>query len=142
MPPDGMIRGILFLSCLFDFLFFCLSVCLSVVKFNLPYNFGTVRDRDFRPKKINVEFPLTLLKQISVDGSVIIFFFNFMCYFMRTLVEMLIFILFHKVLSKLFNDYNFCSPHSVVHVLQFYIVLSALLINNFANKICRVGAIK
>ena len=74
MPPDGMIRGILFLSCLFDFLFFCLSVCLSVVNFNLPYNFGTVRDRDFRPKKINVEFPLTLPKQISVGGSVIIFF--------------------------------------------------------------------
>ena len=28
-------------------LFVCLSVCLSVVNFNLPYNFWTVRDRDF-----------------------------------------------------------------------------------------------
>ena len=43
MPPDQMIRDILFLSCLFV----CLSVCLSVVNFNLCYNFWTVRDRDF-----------------------------------------------------------------------------------------------
>ena len=34
-----MIGGILFLS--------CLSVCLSVVNFNLRYNFWTVGDRDF-----------------------------------------------------------------------------------------------
>ena len=34
-----MIGGILFLSCVF--------VCLSVVNFNLRYNFWTVRDRDF-----------------------------------------------------------------------------------------------
>ena len=55
MPTDGMIRGILFLSCLFVCLSICLSVCvsvcvsvcLSVVKFYLPYKFGTVRDRDF-----------------------------------------------------------------------------------------------
>ena len=39
MPPNRMIGGILFLS--------CLSVCLSVVNFNLRYNFWTVRDRDF-----------------------------------------------------------------------------------------------
>ena len=39
MPPDQMIGGILFLS--------CLSVCLSVVNFNLCYNFWTVRGRDF-----------------------------------------------------------------------------------------------
>ena len=57
---------------------------------------------------------------------------------MRTLVEMLIFILFLKVSSKLFNDQHFCSPHSVV--LQFYIVLLAC-INQFDNKICRVGDI-
>ena len=37
--PDRIIGGILFLS--------CLSVCLSVVNFNLRYNFWTVRDRDF-----------------------------------------------------------------------------------------------
>ena len=35
----GSNGGILFLS--------CLSVCLSVVNFNLRYNFWTVRDRDF-----------------------------------------------------------------------------------------------
>ena len=75
-----------------------------------------------RPKKLNVEFPLTLPKKIRVGRSVIFFFF--MCYFMRTLVEMLIFILFHKFSSKLFNEKHFCSPHSVV--LQFYIVLLAL----------------
>ena len=39
MPPDGMIGGILFLSCLF--------VCLSIVNFNIGYNFWTVRGRDF-----------------------------------------------------------------------------------------------
>ena len=39
MPPDRMIGGILFLSCLF--------VCLSVVNFNLRYNFCTLRDRNF-----------------------------------------------------------------------------------------------
>ena len=41
--PDQMIGGILFLSCLSV----CLFVCLSVVNFNLRYNFWTVRDRDF-----------------------------------------------------------------------------------------------
>ena len=35
MPPDRMIGGILFLSCLFV----CLFVCLSVVNFNIRYNF-------------------------------------------------------------------------------------------------------
>ena len=43
MPPDWMIGGILFLSCLS--VRCCLSV--SVVNFNLRYNFRTVRDRDF-----------------------------------------------------------------------------------------------
>ena len=47
MPPDRMIGGILFLSCLFVCLFACLSVCLSVVNFNLRYNFWAVRDKDF-----------------------------------------------------------------------------------------------
>ena len=61
-----------------------------------------------------------------------------MCYFMRTLIEMLIFILFHKVSSKLFNNQHFCSPHSVV--LQF-ILSFQLCMNKFAYKICRVGAI-
>ena len=42
MPPDRMIGGILFLSCLFV----CLFVCLSVVNFNLRYNLWTVRDGD------------------------------------------------------------------------------------------------
>ena len=46
---------------------------------------------------------------------------------MRSLVEMLIFILFHNVSSKFFNDQHFYSPHTVV--LQFYIVLSALYKN-------------
>ena len=35
MPPDRMIGGLLFLSCLFV----CLFVCLSVVNFNIRYNF-------------------------------------------------------------------------------------------------------
>ena len=39
MLPDRMIRGILFLSCLSGFFFVCLFVCLSVVNFNLCYNF-------------------------------------------------------------------------------------------------------
>ena len=39
LHPNRMISGILFLS--------CLSVCLSVVNFNLHYNIWTVRDRDF-----------------------------------------------------------------------------------------------
>ena len=43
MPPDRMIGGILFLSCLFV----CLFICLSVVNFNLRYNFWTVRGRYF-----------------------------------------------------------------------------------------------
>ena len=43
MPPEQMIGGLLFLSCLFV----CLSVCLSVANFNLCYNFWTVSDRDF-----------------------------------------------------------------------------------------------
>ena len=47
MPPDRMIGGILFLSCLSVCLFVCLFVCLSVVNFNLRYNFWTIRDRDF-----------------------------------------------------------------------------------------------
>ena len=51
MPPDRMIGGILFLSCLFVCLSVCLSVCLfvclSVVNFNIRYNFWTVRGRDF-----------------------------------------------------------------------------------------------
>ena len=38
-----MIGGILFLSCLSV----CLFVCLSVVNFNLRYNFWTIRDSDF-----------------------------------------------------------------------------------------------
>ena len=40
-------RGILFLSCLFVYLSVCLSDSLSVVNFNLCYNFWTIRDRDF-----------------------------------------------------------------------------------------------
>ena len=47
MPPDRMIGGILFLSCLSVCLLVCLSFCLSVVNFNLPNNFWPVRDRDF-----------------------------------------------------------------------------------------------
>ena len=47
MPPDRMIGGILFLSCLSVCLFVCLFVCLSVVNFNIRYNFWTVKDRDF-----------------------------------------------------------------------------------------------
>ena len=47
-----------------------------------------------------------------------------MCYFMKTLVEMLIYFLFNKASLKLFNDQQICIPHSVV--LQFYIVLLAL----------------
>ena len=43
---------------------------------------------------------------------------------MKTSVEMLIFFPFHKALSKLFNNQQICSQHTVV--LQFYIVLSAL----------------
>ena len=42
--PGSNDRGILFSSCLFVC---CLSVCLSVVNFNLRYNIWTVRDRDF-----------------------------------------------------------------------------------------------
>ena len=41
--PVSNDRGILFSSCLF----FCLSVCLSDVNFNLRYNFWTVREREF-----------------------------------------------------------------------------------------------
>ena len=41
--PGSNDRGILFLSCLFVYLF---VACLSV-NFNLCYNFNTVRDRDF-----------------------------------------------------------------------------------------------
>ena len=41
--PDRIIRGILFLSCLFV----CLSVCLSVVNFNICCNFWTVRYTGF-----------------------------------------------------------------------------------------------
>ena len=37
--PDGMIGGILFLSCLFVCLSVCLLFCLSVVNFNIRYNF-------------------------------------------------------------------------------------------------------
>ena len=43
MPPDRIIGGMLFLSCLF----ICLSVCLSIVSFNIRYDFWTVRGRDF-----------------------------------------------------------------------------------------------
>ena len=43
MPPDRIIGGILFLS----YLSVCLSVCLSVVNFNLRYNFWTMTDRVF-----------------------------------------------------------------------------------------------
>ena len=43
----AMIWGILFLSCLSHSLSVCLFVSLSVVNFNLRYNFWTVRDRDF-----------------------------------------------------------------------------------------------
>ena len=43
MPPDRMIGGILFLSCLFVSLF----VCLYVVNFNIRYSFWIVRGRDF-----------------------------------------------------------------------------------------------
>ena len=68
-----------------------------------------------RPKKMNAEFPLTLPKKLGRSvGNKFYLFLDFICYFMRTLVEKLIFILFHKVLSKLFNDQHFCSPHSVV----------------------------
>ena len=42
-----MIGGILFLSFLSVCPFVCLSVCLTVVNFNLRYNFWVVRDRDF-----------------------------------------------------------------------------------------------
>ena len=64
-----------------------------------------------------------------------------MCYFMKTLifVEMLIFFLFHKASSKLFNVQQICSPHSVV--LQFLSSFQ-LCINQFANKIFRAGVIK
>ena len=42
MPPDPMTGGhIVFV------LSVCLFVCLSVVNFNLRYNFSTVRDREF-----------------------------------------------------------------------------------------------
>ena len=47
MPPDRVIGGKLFLSGLFVCLSVCLFVGLSVVNFNLRYNFWTVRDRDF-----------------------------------------------------------------------------------------------
>ena len=69
-----------------------------------------------------------IAKKIRVGRLVInfIFFINFICNFMRTLVGMLIFILFHKVSSKLFNDQHFCSPQSVVLQFYRYIVLSAL----------------
>ena len=40
MPPDQW-------SGAYCFCPVCLSVCLSVVNFNLHYNFWTVRDRDF-----------------------------------------------------------------------------------------------
>ena len=40
MPPDQMIGAYCFCPV-------CLSVCLSVVNFNLCYKFWTVRDRDF-----------------------------------------------------------------------------------------------
>ena len=63
--------------------------------------------------RVNVEFPLTLPKKLGLVGNIYTFF-NFMCYFMRTLVEMLIFILYHKASSKLFNDQQICRPHSVV----------------------------
>ena len=59
---------------------------------------------------------------------------------MKTLVEILIYFLFHKASSELFKYQQICSPYSVV--LQFYIVLSAIYINQFANNIRRVGAIK
>ena len=39
MPLDQMIRGILFLS--------CLSLCLSIVNFNIRYNFWTIKNTDF-----------------------------------------------------------------------------------------------
>ena len=39
MPPDRMIGGILFLSCLSVCLFVCLFVCLSVVNFNFDITF-------------------------------------------------------------------------------------------------------
>ena len=60
MPPDQMIGEILFLSCLF--------VCLSVVNFNLRYNFWTVRDRDFifgMNTPLIIPFQITLCKQSS-----------------------------------------------------------------------------
>ena len=43
MPVDQMIGGILFLTCLFV----CLFAILSVVNFNLRYNFWTMRNTDF-----------------------------------------------------------------------------------------------
>ena len=39
MPPDRMIGGIFFLSCLFVYMSVCLFVCRSVVNFNIRYNF-------------------------------------------------------------------------------------------------------
>ena len=63
--------------------------------------------------------PLTNCK-VMVGPLVI----NFICYFIKTIVQMFIFSPFHKAASKLFNGQQICSSHSVV--LQFHIVLSAL----------------
>ena len=53
-----MIGGILFLSCLSV----CLFICLSVVNFNLRYNFWTIRERDFI---IGMHTPLMIPSQMS-----------------------------------------------------------------------------
>ena len=74
MPPDWMIGGILFLSCLF--------VCLSVVNFNLRYNFGTIRDKDFifgKHTPLMMPFQLTPRSLVSFDLDAKNNFFRLCC---------------------------------------------------------------
>ena len=76
------------------------------------YQCQCLRNIFIRPKKINVEFPLTLLKKIRIDWSVVNFIFclNFICYFMQTLVEMFVFYPFNKSSPKLLNGQQIYSP--------------------------------
>ena len=78
-----------------------------------------------RPKQINVEFPLTLPKKIKVGRSVIdfIIIFNFICYSMNTCSMASRFAVPIRWYVSFISSFQFC-------------------INQFANKICRVGAIK